>query len=221
MMMSRTDLAVGVEQGVDDLGTRKYLTTLNVQEALVVYFKVSLLCGFILACPVIFYQFWAFIGAGLYPTEKRYVHLYLPFSIGLFLLGVMVCQFLVIPGAVKALLAFNDWFGFDPDLRLNEWLSFAIMMPLVFGLSFQTPLVMLFFNRLGLFTADQYLKKWRGAILVIAMFSAVITPTPDAVSMMYLFVPMMGLYLFGVWLCSLAPPLATDADVEDSASVGI
>src|SRR5205823_1976285 len=137
--------------------------------------------------------------------EKRYVHVYLPFSIGLFLVGIAVCQFLVLPGAVKALLSFNEWLGLDPDLRLNEWLGFAIILPLVFGISFQTPLVMLFFNRLGLFSWEDYLSKWRYAVMFLAIFAAVITPTPDAVTMMYLFVPMMGLYMFGILLCRMMP----------------
>ena len=55
------------------------------------------------------------------------------------------------PQAVKAMLAFYKWINIDPDLRLNEWLGFALVMPLVFGISFQTPLVMLFLNRIGIF----------------------------------------------------------------------
>jgi sec-independent protein translocase protein TatC len=55
--------------------------------------------GFVLASPWIFFQIWSFIAAGLYPHEKRYVNLFLPVSIGLFILGVVVCQFFVIPKA--------------------------------------------------------------------------------------------------------------------------
>jgi sec-independent protein translocase protein TatC len=171
----------------------------------VVYFKVTLLCGFIMACPYIFYQMWAFIAAGLYPHEKKYVHTYLPFSVGLFLAGVLLCFIWVLPGAVRALLAFNDWLGVDPDIRLNEWLSLAIILPLVFGISFQTPLVMLFLCRLGMFTWEDYLKKWRVAMFVLACFSAIITPTPDAVTMLYLFIPMFGLYMLGIALSKWMP----------------
>ena len=64
---------------------------------------------------------------------------------------MLLCQFFVLPGAVKALLKFNEMLGFDPDIRLNEWLGLAIILPLVFGLSFQTPLVMIFLNRIGMF----------------------------------------------------------------------
>lgn len=198
------------------LASKKYLTTLSAQESLVVYFKVSLLCGVVLASPWIFYQIWAFVAAGMYPKEKAYVYKYLPFSIGLFVTGILLCQFIVLPGAVKALLGFNSWIDTDPDLRLNEWLSFAIILPLVFGVSFQTPLVMFFFNRLGTFSWEDYWAKWRYALLIMMVFAAVITPTPDAVTMLYLFVPMFGLYMLGVAICRFFPPKHEEYDTDDA-----
>ncbi|HEY2784159.1 MAG TPA: twin-arginine translocase subunit TatC [Fimbriiglobus sp.] len=207
--------------GETALGNKQYITTLSVQEGFVVYFKVTLISSIILASPWIFYQFWAFVAAGLYPHERRYVHVYLPFSVGLFLLGVLICQFLVLPGAIKALLGFNNWGDFDPDLRLNESLSFAIMLPLVFGISFQTPLVMLFLNRIGLFDATSYWKKWRHAVMFLAAFSAIITPTPDAVTMMYLFVPLFGLYVFGVLLVYFFPAKRSTEEEDDVSNVAV
>lgn len=206
-------------EGEGLLETKRYLTTLSAQESLVVYFKVCLLCGVVLASPWIFYQIWAFIAAGMYPHEKAYVYKYLPFSLGLFLTGVILCQFVVLPGAVKALIGFNDWVDTDPDLRLNEWLSFAILLPLVFGASFQTPLVMFFLNRIGMFSWEDYWAKWRYAILILAFFSALITPTPDAVTMLYLFVPMFGLYMLGVALCRFFPPSHEELDDDSEIAV--
>jgi sec-independent protein translocase protein TatC len=203
------------------LMNRQYMKTQSAQEAFMVYFKVSLLCGVILGSPVIFYQLWAFIAAGLYPHEKRYVHLYLPISVGLFLAGALLCQFVVLPGAVKALIAFNDWIDLDPDLRMNEWLGFAIILPIVFGASFQTPLVMFFLSRTRLLTYDVFLSYWRTAIFVLAVFAAVITPTPDVVTMMYLFVPMFGLYLIGVLVCYWFPPAKWDDEDDAEAQVAV
>jgi sec-independent protein translocase protein TatC len=199
------------------LGSKKYLATLSAQEAFVVYFKVSLICGFILGSPWILFQFWAFVGAGLYPHEKRYVGLMVWPSVILFLGGVIMCQFLVLPNAVRALLKFNEWLGFDPDIRLNEWLGLALILPLVFGLSFQTPLVMIALNRLGMFTAADYVSKWRGACFLMALFAAVITPTPDVVTMMYLFTPMFGLYMLGIAFCYYFPGSLSAPEEEEAA----
>ena len=206
------------EKGSGLLESKEYLTTLSAQEAFVVYFKVSVLCGIVLACPLIFYQFWAFVGAGLYPHERRYVYLFFGPSVALFLAGVVLCQFVVLPGAVKALLKFNEMLGFDPDIRLNEWLSLAIILPLVFGISFQTPLVMVFLNRIGIFTAEDYLTKWRYACIIIAFFAALITPTPDLVTMLYLFLPMFGLYLGGILICHLFPGFDPSEEEEAEAA---
>lgn len=188
------------------LENRQYMRTQNPQEAMVVYFKVAILCSVVLASPWLFYQLWSFVAAGLYPHERAYVYKFLGPSIGLFITGVLLCQFVVLPGAVKALIAFNNWVELDPDLRLNEWLGFALVLPLVFGISFQTPLVMFFFNRIGTFGWQDYWNKWRYAVMFLALFAAIITPTPDAVTMMYLFVPMFGLYMLGVAVCKFFPP---------------
>jgi sec-independent protein translocase protein TatC len=204
------------------LKSKKHLTTLSAPEALMVYFKVSLMCGAVLASPWLFYQFWMFVAAGMYPHEKAHVYKYLPFSIVLFLTGVLLCQFVVLPGAVKALFGFNNWIDADPDLRLNEWLGFAIILPLVFGISFQTPLVMFFLNRIGVFTSDAYLRHWRGAIMALMVFSAIITPTPDAITMMYLFVPMFSLYMLGVVMCKVFPAShETETELEDDSEIAV
>ena len=181
------------------------LSTLSVQEALVVYFKVSLVSGLVIGSPWVFWQIWSFVAVGLYPHEKRLIHVYLPFSLGLFLAGVLVCQFLVMPQAVAAMLWFNEWLGMTPELRLNEWLSFAIFMPVVFGVSFQTPLVMLFMGKLGIVDVDWFRNKRRYAWFFMAVFAAVITPSPDAVSMLLLWVPMSLLYELGIIMIKMSP----------------
>lgn len=214
-------LSVYSDEGTAIVESRRYLTTLSAQEAFMVYFKVSLLCGAVIASPWIFYHMWAFVSAGLYPHEKRYIHLYLPISVGLFLAGVLLCQFVVLPGAVKALLGFNNWIDLDPDLRLNEWLGFALILPMVFGLSFQAPLVMFFLTRIGVCTYKTFLDYWRAAVMILAVFAAIITPTPDVVTLLYLFVPMMGLYLIGILVCYWFPPKTWDEEQEAESQVAV
>jgi sec-independent protein translocase protein TatC len=184
------------------------LATMSVTEAMAVYFQVTLVCGVVLASPWVFFQIWSFIAAGLYPDEKQYVLRYLPFSVGLFLGGVLLCQFLVLPKAVEALLGFNEWLGLEPDLRLSEWLGFTLLLPLVFGISFQTPLVMLLLQRLGVLTVGAYRGKRRIAWFLLAVFAAVITPSVDAYSMFFLWLPLGLLYELGIGLCRLSsvPP---------------
>ena len=126
-------------------------------EGFTVYVKASLLVGVLLASPWIFYQIWNFVAAGLYPHERRYVHIYLPFSIGLFLFGAALAFFVVFEPVLDFLLSFNRSMGIGPEPRINEWLSFVLILPVGFGIGFQLPLVMLFLERIGVFTVKSYL----------------------------------------------------------------
>jgi sec-independent protein translocase protein TatC len=191
------------------------LTSLTITEAFFTYFQVSILCGFVLASPWIFYQLWMFVAAGLYPHEKRYVYLYLPFSLFLFLGGVLLCEFIALPIAVKYLLGFNEWLGVEPELRLSEWLSFAILMPVIFGVAFQTPIVMFFLERMGIVRVELFTKHRRIAILLLAIAAAVLAPAGDLGSMMLLAIPMVGLYEIGILMCRYIPKPPQEIEEPD------
>lgn len=169
-----------------------------------IYIKASLLVGVLLASPWIFYQIWHFVAAGLYPHERQYVHRYLPFSIGLFFLGAALAFFVVFEPVLNFLLSFNKSQGIVPEPRINEWLGFVLLLPVAFGIGFQLPLVMLFLERIGLFTVRGYLKQWRIAVLVIFVVAAILAP-PDAYSMLLLAGSLTLLYFGGVLLCKLLP----------------
>lgn len=198
------------------LGRRPTLSTLSATEAFLVYFKVSIYCGIVIASPWIFYQLWSFVAAGLYPHEKRLVNVYMPVSIVLFLAGVALAEFLVIPMALRYLLSFNEWMNLEPDLRLSEWLSFAIWTPIVFGASFQLPLVMFVLYRLGIMDVETYSNNRRIAWFLMACLAVVLAAAPDAINMMSLTIPLWILYEFGILLCRWSPRPALDIDVPES-----
>src|SRR5262249_40585965 len=87
--------ALALEEAEHRLSPRPSLKTMGAPEGMMVYFKGALVCGLVLGSPWIFWQLWMFVAAGLYPHEKRLVHVYLPFSLGLFLGGVVLCQLFV------------------------------------------------------------------------------------------------------------------------------
>jgi sec-independent protein translocase protein TatC len=215
MRVRPVDEAILLTKAMELVGPAPTLKSLSITEAFVVWCKVAIYAGFVLASPWIFYQLWMFVAAGLYPHEKRYVHVYLPFSLGLFLAGVALCEFVVLPMGIKYLLEFNEWINVEPDLRLNEWLSFAIFMPLIFGLSFQTPLVMLFLERIGVFTWQTYLAYWRIAIFTLGVLAMVFSASPDPLSFAFMAVPMCGLYFLGIFLCYIQPRRGVDLEEPD------
>ncbi len=174
--------------------------TLNVQEAFMTYLKVCGVAGFILASPWVFYQLWMFVAAGLYRHERQFVYTFLPISAGLFVGGALFCFFVVFPFILRFLLGFNRYLELLPQIRISEWINFAIVLPLMFGVSFQLPLVMLFLERIGIFDAQAYREKRRIAILVISILSMLLTPS-DPGSMIAMMIPLIGLYELGIWMC--------------------
>jgi sec-independent protein translocase protein TatC len=150
---------------------------------------------------MVFDHLWTFVASGLYPHEKKYVYLFMPFSLGLFFAGAALAFFVVFHFVLTFLFGFNEKMGIDPDPRISEWLSFVIFMPLGFGVSFQMPLVMLLLERIGIFTVQSYLSKWRIAVLVMAVLAMVLSPGGDPWSMLLMFLPMVVLYFLGIWLC--------------------
>ena len=181
------------------------MQSLNAQESFMIYMKASIMVGVVLASPWVFFQIWSFVAAGLYPHERRYVHMFLPMSLGLFLAGAAVAFFLAFDKVLAFLLSFNRMLGIDPDLRINEWMSFVLLLPLGFGISFQLPLVMLFLERIGLITVKTYLASWRMAVLVIFVLAMVLTPTGDPYTMLLMAGPLTLLYFGGVLLCKMLP----------------
>ncbi|MDR1959959.1 MAG: twin-arginine translocase subunit TatC [Planctomycetaceae bacterium] len=179
-------------------------TTLSMQESFSIWFKACFFTGLIIACPGIFYSLWSFVAAGLYAHEKRYVWIFLPVSLGLFAGGVCLAFFVVFQFVLDFLLMFNQWLDINPSPRITEWMGFALMLPVGFGISFQLPVVMFFLERVGILSVKTYLSNWRISVLVICFLSMVLTPA-DPWSMILMATPLIFLYFMGVGMCLLFP----------------
>jgi sec-independent protein translocase protein TatC len=173
-------------------------------ESFMIWLKAAFIAGFIIASPWVFYWIWTFVAAGLYPNEKQYVYVFMPFSIGLFLIGAATAFFFVFEPVLGFFFSFNRSLNIDPEPRISEWLSFVLFLPVGFGIAFQLPLVMLFLERINVMSVTKYLKQWRIAVLVIWVLAAVLTPA-DPTSIFFLAVPLMFLYFGGILLCKWWP----------------
>ena len=112
--------------------------------------------------------------------------------------------FFIFQIVINFLLEFNASMGIGASPRLTDYMSFALMLPLGFGISFQLPLVMLVLERLGIFTVKVYLTQWRMAVLIIAFVSMVLTPA-EVSSMLGMAIPLIGLYFIGIAMCHFLP----------------
>ncbi len=189
--------------------SRLKLISLSGQEPFMVYVKASLVVGALISSPFIFYFIWDFVAAGLYKHERKYIYIFLPMSLGLFFAGAALAFFVAIGYVLEFLFWFNAQMGINPTPRISEWIGFVLILPLGFGISFQLPLVMLFLDRINVFSVEVYLAKWRVAVLVIAVLSMFLTPA-DPGSMLLMGIPLVILYFGGIGLCHYMPSTASD-----------
>ncbi|MCA9136658.1 MAG: twin-arginine translocase subunit TatC [Planctomycetales bacterium] len=180
------------------------LSTFKVEESFMIWVKAGLIVGAVVSSPAVFYFLWQFVAAGLHRHERKYVYVYLPVSVTLFVSGVVLAFFLVLHYVLNFLLAFNGSMDVEVEPRLTYYINFVLLLPLGFGLAFQLPLVMLFLQRIGLIETEMYIGSWRIAILVIFILSMLLTPA-DVTSMIALAIPLMVLYFLGIAMCHFIP----------------
>lgn len=163
--------------------------------------KVSVFLGLILSSPWWLYQAWAFLAPGLKGKEKRYTLGFLAAAIPLFAAGIAVA-WLVFPHAVSILTEFRPS-GTSQLLDAQMYLSFAMRLFIAFGIAFAFPVVMVALTWAGIVKVRTWLKGWRWAVLLIFIFAAVMTPTPDAITMIVMALPMCGLYFGAIGIGAL------------------
>jgi len=172
-----------------------HLQSIEVTENFAVFVKVALLCGFILAFPVIIYELLRFILPGLTPREKRFVAFSIPVATIFFVGGVAFAYFVMLPSALPFLMKF---LGVTTNPRLSSYFNFVTGLLFWVGLCFEFPLFVFILSRFGIVSARSLLKFWRQAIIAIAVVSAVITPTVDPVNMSLMMAPLIGLYFISI-----------------------
>ena len=179
------------------------LIVLAPADPFIVYMKIAMIAGLILSSPWIFYQLWMFIAAGLYPQEKRYVRLAVPFSAALFVTGALFFLYIVAPISLHFFLKFGTFIDVTPSWTLQKYISFITMLMLVFGIGFQTPIAIFFLNRTGLVSIESLRKSRKYVLLLIVILAAIATP-PDVVSQITLAIPLYLLFELGILLSYLA-----------------
>ncbi|PXY30217.1 twin-arginine translocase subunit TatC [Prauserella sp. PE36] len=169
-------------------------------EAFMIQLRVGLTAGAVLFAPVWLYQLWAFIAPGLYSKERKYALTFVGFASVLFA-GGAVLAYLMVPHALELLTNFGGgefatWFTGD------RYISFVLSLLLIFGVSFELPLLIVMLNRVGI-ARYELLKKWRrGIIFLLFVFAAFVTPA-DPFSMIALAGALTLLFEFALQLTRL------------------
>jgi len=173
----------------------------GVTTAFSIKLKVALFVGVILSSPVWLYQLWGFIVPGLTRREKRTAIAFIVAAVPLFLAGCTLADW-ALPKAVEILLGFTPSSGVNLP-NASDYLTFCTRFILAFGLAFLLPVLLVALNVAHILPARVMLAGWRVAVMLIFVFAAVMTPTPDAWTMLALAFPMIGLYFAAVGIAFL------------------
>jgi sec-independent protein translocase protein TatC len=183
------------------VGGIQKIQAIEVTENISVFMRVSLLSGFILAFPYIFYQLIAFIVPGMTGKERRWLIVSIPFATLLFLSGVAFAYFVMLPTAIPFLTSFMN----IPTLvRPSSYFDFILNIMFWIGISFEFPLMIYLLAKLKIVSAKLLATYWRIAIVIIALVAALITPTVDPINMAIFMAPLIVLYFLSIGLAYLA-----------------
>jgi len=160
------------------------------------YLKSSLLAGFALALPVVFWQIWAFVSPGLYANEKKVAVPFVVISTVLFAAGASFGYFMVFPLVYKFFASFSSDFV-ESAWTMREVFSLTTRLFIAFGVGFELPVVVFFLSMSGIVEPRQFLSGLKYAVLLAFVLAAILTP-PDVVSQVLLAGPLVVLYLLGV-----------------------
>jgi len=196
-------------------------------EAFMVHLKAVFYLALFVGGPLLIWQLWMFVAAGLYDKERKTVLTYLPASLLLFLGGVLFGYFVLVPYAIFYLNSSVSLEDFRFELRIVEYFTFLSSLCLGLGVVFQLPIVMNALSRAGM-VQTAAMARFRGYFALLAfVLAAMITP-PDPFTQLMMAVPMILLYELGLWtsrmgvtkdraLVASDGPSAGGAGSEDSA----
>jgi len=207
---------LGPDPEVGQRGNLRLMSALKPTETFMLSMKLSLFAGIVLAFPLLLLYILQFVLPGLHASEKRVLWPSMLIGFGLFLGGVLFAYYQVLP---RALTFFYEWGGgleISNDWRIGEYISFATQFTLLFGVAFELPVVVMVFVKLGMLSYETMSRTRSYAIVAIFVAAAVLTPTPDIMTLSLMALPMIVLYEICIWLAWFDRRKQQRADEEDA-----
>jgi sec-independent protein translocase protein TatC len=164
------------------------------------YISLGMYLGIVLAMPWVLYQIWLFVAPGLYKHERRAVVSFIVSAMGLFLCGIAFGYYVMLPQVLTYIIGFANDGPIRPLISVNEYFSLTLAVLVGLGVVFELPVVIFILSLFGIVTPKFLLKNFRYAMLLITVAAAIVTPTPDATTMLIFMAPMVALYFVGVFV---------------------
>ena len=185
----------------EPVGGIEALQAIEVTESIAVVVRIALLGGFALALPYITFELYLFIAPGLRARSRVIGLITIPVAFLFFVGGMAFAYFVMMPTALPFLLEFMD---IPTAVRPASYINFVTSLLFWIGIAFQFPLIVFAAAGMGFVRAEDLLRQWRIAIVVIAIAAAMITPTIDPINMALVMGPMIVLYFLGIGLAFIA-----------------
>ena len=176
------------------------LSTLQPTEGFMLSMKLAFFSGIVVSFPLVLLYILQFVLPGLHDNERKTLWPAMAIGFGLFLAGVCFAYFVVLPRALVFFASWDESLGIASDWRIGWYISFATQFTLLFGLSFELPVVVMVFVKLGLLTYEMMNRTRSYAVLAIVVIAAIITPTSDIFTLSLMAGPMYLLYETCIWL---------------------
>ena len=167
-------------------------------QALFAQIYVAALVAIVVGMPVIIKEFVGFVKPGLKEREIKVTRSIALPALGLFIIGCVFSYFLIIPYMLEFLYSYGDASGLITFLNIMDFITFVLQYMLAFGLSFQLPMIMYTVSMSGIVDSKFWRKNIRYAILGMVIFGAIVTPDGSGITMWFIAIPMMALYLGGM-----------------------
>jgi len=180
-------------------GAIERLVFFGPEEAFLIYMRISISAGLVVALPVMLLQLWAFLSPAIDGRFKKHAFLFVSVSFLIFLFGCSFSYFILLPAALKFLLNIGRA-DLEPVISATRYISFVTGLILACGIVFEMPVVSFFLTRIGAINAGMLRRKFLYAVIAILIAAAVITPTGDAFNMLMLALPMIALYEVSIWI---------------------
>lgn len=174
---------------------------IGLEEQFITHIKVSVIMGFAIAFPYVFWELWSYIKPALYPHEQKAARGMVIICTSLFYTGILFGYFIVAPFAVTFLSKYNVSQMVEIVPRLNTYVSLLTMIILPTGIVFELPVIVYFLTKIGLLTSSFMKKFRRHAIVLILIIASLITP-PDIITQFLIGIPFYLLYEIGILIAS-------------------
>ena len=163
------------------------------------YITLGVYLGIVIASPYVLYQIWLFVAPALYRHERSAISGFVASTFFLFVGGIAFGYKIALPYMLKFLVSFQGNVGpIEPMITTNDYFDLVLMVLLGFGIVFELPILIFFLSLFGIVTPKFLWNNFRYAVLVISIVAAIITPSPDATTMLIFMAPMIGLYVVGI-----------------------